>query len=73
MTKSLYSFSVREHSYHYDSYDTKYETLKYTRLKECNDCPLAKEGLCQQAYKMKITTNLRKDTAPYKSDYFNFL
>lgn len=31
---------VREHSYRYDSYDPKYETLKYTRPKECKDCPL---------------------------------
>src|SRR5699024_4929670 len=31
----------REHSYRYDSYDSKYETLKYTNPKECLDCPLA--------------------------------
>src|SRR5699024_576929 len=37
----------REHSYRYDSYDAKYETLKYTRPKECKDCPLANEGICQ--------------------------
>src|SRR5690606_28168032 len=33
----------REHSYRYDSFDPKYETLKYTRPKECKDCPLANE------------------------------
>jgi transposase len=55
---------VREHSYRYDSFDTKYETLKYTRPKECKDCPLANEGLCQKVYKMRITTDLRKYTAP---------
>jgi transposase len=55
---------VREHSYRYDSYDTKYETLKYTRPKECKDCPLANDGLCQKVYKVKITTDLRKYTAP---------
>lgn len=54
----------REHSYHYDSFDKKYETLKYTRPKECKDCPLAHEGLCQKVYKVKITTDLRKYTAP---------
>ncbi|WBX79044.1 MULTISPECIES: IS1182 family transposase [Virgibacillus] len=54
----------REHSYRYDSFDTKYETLKYTRPKECKDCPLATEGLCQKIYKVKITTNLRRYTAP---------
>lgn len=55
---------VREHSYRYDSYDPKYETLKYIRPKECKDCPLAHDSLCQKVYKMKITTDLRKYTAP---------
>ena len=54
----------REHSYRYDSYDSKYETLKYTKPKECKDCPLANEGLCQKIYKVKITTDLRRYTAP---------
>lgn len=55
---------VREHSYRYDSYDVKYETLKYTHPKECSDCPLAQEGLCQKVFKMKITKDLRRYTAP---------
>lgn len=55
---------VREHSYRYDSYDSKYETLKYVRPKECDHCPLAKDTLCQKVYKMKISTDLRKYTAP---------
>ncbi|GIO40235.1 transposase [Paenibacillus faecis] len=55
---------VREHSYRYDSYDTKYETLKYVRPKECESCPLAQDSLCQKVYKMKITSDLRKYTAP---------
>ena len=54
----------REHSYLYDSFDAKYETLKYTRPKECHDCPLANEGICQKVYKVKITTDLRRYTAP---------
>ena len=54
----------REHSYRYDSFDAKYETLKYTRPKECKDCPLASEGICQKVFKMKITTDLRKYSAP---------
>ena len=54
----------REHSYRYDSYDAKYETLKYTSPKECKDCPLANEGICQTVFKMKITTDLRRYTAP---------
>ncbi|CAM3718645.1 IS1182 family transposase [Marinicrinis lubricantis] len=55
---------VREHSYRYDSYDPKYETLKYVRPKECESCPLAHDTLCQKVYKMKITTDLRKYAAP---------
>ncbi len=54
----------REHSYRYDSYDAKYKTLKYTQPKECIDCPLAQEGICQRVFKMKITKDLRKYTAP---------
>ncbi|WP_156857301.1 transposase, partial [Oceanobacillus sp. AG] len=54
----------REHSYRYDSFDAKYETLKYTSPKECRECPLANEGTCQKVYKMKITKDLRKYTAP---------
>jgi transposase len=55
---------VREHSYRYDSYDAKVETLKYVRPKECESCPLAHDSLCQKVYKIKITTDLRKYTAP---------
>lgn len=55
---------VREHSYRYDSYDPKYETLKYVSPRECKGCPLAQDSLCQKVYKMKITTDLRKYTAP---------
>ncbi len=55
---------VREHSYRYDSYDSTYETLKYTRPKECKGCPLAQDTLCQKVYKVKITTDLRRYTAP---------
>lgn len=54
----------REHSYRYDSFDAKYETLKYTKPKECSDCPLVNEGICQKVYKVKITTDLRKYSAP---------
>src|SRR5690625_3083079 len=54
----------REHSYRYDSFDAKYETLKYTSPKECSECPLATEGICQKVYKVKITQDLRKYTAP---------
>ncbi|MBP1997102.1 transposase [Paenibacillus eucommiae] len=55
---------VREHSYRYDSYDSKYETIKYVRPKECETCPLTHDSLCQKIFKMKITTDLRKYSAP---------
>ncbi|SIT00154.1 IS5/IS1182 family transposase [Salimicrobium salexigens] len=55
---------VREHSYRYDSYDETYDTLKYTAPKECNECPLQYEGVCQKVYKIKRTQNLRKYSAP---------
>ena len=58
------STCVREHSYRYDSYDSKYETLKYVRPQQCQSCPLAQDSLCQKVYKMKITSDLRKYTAP---------
>jgi len=55
---------VREHSYRYDSFDAKYQTLKYTRPHECRDCPLAADTLCQKVYKIKKETNLRRYSAP---------
>ena len=42
-----------------------YLTLcRHTRPKECKDCPLANESICQKVYKVKIITDLRKYTAP---------
>jgi transposase len=55
---------VREHSYRYDSYDPKHQTLKYTRPKECWGCPLAEDTLCQKVYKVNITNDLRRYSAP---------
>lgn len=54
----------REHSYRYDSFDSKYQTLKYTQPLECKDCPLLNQGQCQKVYKVRIKTDLRKYTAP---------
>ncbi|MDQ0341056.1 hypothetical protein J2S00_003900, partial [Caldalkalibacillus uzonensis] len=45
-------------------FDSKYQTLKFTRPKECKDCPLAHDSLCQKVYKIRITTDLRRYTAP---------
>lgn len=55
---------LREHSYRYDSFDAKYETLKYTKPKEYIDRLLANEGICQKVYKVKITQDLKEYTAP---------
>lgn len=55
---------VREHSYHYDSFDEKYQTLKYTQPLECKTCPLANDSLCQKVYKIKMETDVRKYSAP---------
>lgn len=55
---------VREHSYRYDSYDAKYETLKYSRPKECATCPLKDDSLCQKIFKIKRSVDLRKYTSP---------
>ncbi len=53
---------VRKHSYRYNSYDKKNQSLKYVRSKEC--APLAKDSLCQKVYKVRIQTDLRRYTAP---------
>ena len=55
---------VRENAYRYDSYDAKYETLKYSRPKECATCPLKNDSLCQKVYKIKRSVDLRKYTSP---------
>ena len=55
---------VREHSYCYDSFDEKYQTLKYTRPKECATCPLRDDSLCQKVFKIKCETDIRKYTYP---------
>ncbi|MGW8959975.1 transposase [Paenibacillus sp. NPDC055715] len=49
------------HTYRYDSFDAKYETLKYTQPIQCKDCPLSGSG-CQKVFKIRIQTDLRKHT-----------
>jgi transposase len=51
------------HAYRYDSFDAKYETLKYTQPSQCKDCPLLGSG-CQKVFKIRIQTDLRKHTYP---------
>ena len=55
---------VREHSYCYDSFDEKYQALKFTRPKECVTCPLRDDSLCQKVFKIKCETDIRKYTYP---------
>lgn len=55
---------VREHSYCYDSFDEKYQTLKFTRPKDCTTCPLRDDSLCQKVFKIKCETDIRKYTFP---------
>ena len=55
---------VREHSYCYDSFDEKYQTLKFTQPKECTTCPLRDDSLCQKIFKIKCETDIRKYTYP---------
>lgn len=65
---------VLEYSYRYDSFDSKYKTLKYTRPKECATCPLQHDSLCQKTYKIRRSTDIRKYTEPARgSDKWNEL
>jgi len=51
------------HSYRYDSYDSKYKTIKYTQPKECKECPF-NDGECQKVFKKKIDDHPRRYTVP---------
>ncbi|KLU64083.1 transposase DDE domain protein [Desulfosporosinus acididurans] len=52
------------HSYRYDSYDSQYDTLKYTQPKECKECPLKESNQCQKVFKVKVSSDPRKYTVP---------
>lgn len=51
------------HAYRYDSFDAKYETLRYTKPSQCKDCPFSDSG-CQKVFKIRIQTDLRKHAYP---------
>lgn len=54
-----------EHSYQYDSYDSRYGALKYVQPKiHCQNCPLQREGLCQKVIKIKQMNDQRKYNHP---------
>jgi transposase len=58
------------HSYRYDSFDSKYEMIKYTQPKECSSCPF-NDGQCQKVFKKKVDDNPRRYTVPARgSDSF---
>jgi transposase len=57
------------HAYVYDSFDSKYETLKYTRPKECATCPFLDQGECQNVFKIKIESDIRKYTVPARGSH----
>jgi transposase len=52
------------YSYRYDSHDPKYDTVKYTQPKECNECPLRESNTCQKVFKIKVSSDPRKYTVP---------
>lgn len=49
------------HSYQYDSFDPKYETIKYTQPKACSSCPFY-DVECKKKFKKKIDDNPRRYT-----------
>jgi transposase len=57
------------HPYVYDSFDAKYESLKYTRPKECANCPLFEQGEYQSVFKIKVESDVRKYTVPARGSH----
>lgn len=54
-----------EHSYRYDSFDKRYNALKFKRPENhCKNCSLRNEGLCQKVVKIKQANDLRKYAHP---------
>ncbi len=54
-----------EYGYSYDSYDKRYNALKYIRPEaHCRECPLRNEGLCQKVIKIKQETSSRMYNRP---------
>lgn len=55
-----HSTCLLEYSYHYDSFDKRYGTLKFIRPKnQCYTCLLQHEDICQKVIKIKQSTNVR--------------
>lgn len=62
--RSFHMQAVIPYNVRNDSYDEKYDTLKYTRPKECATCPLQHDSLCQKVFKIKCETDRRKYMNP---------
>lgn len=59
-----------EYSYRYDSYDKRYGALKFSRPEmHCRECPLKREGLCQQVIKIKQMNDPRKYNHPARGTF----
>lgn len=53
------------HAYRYESFDPRYEALKFVRPEQkCQSCPFQAEGACQKVRKIKVSINFRKYTVP---------
>lgn len=63
MNQDYTPMCMQGHAYRYDSFDAKYETLRYTQPSQCKDCPLSGSD-CQKVFKIRIKTDLRKHTYP---------
>lgn len=73
MNRDYNPVCTKGHAYRYDSFDSKYETLRYTEPSECKECPLSGSG-GQKIFKVRIKTDLRKHTYPARgSEKFNKL
>lgn len=48
------------YSYVVDSYDATYKTIKYTKPKECSDCPFLKKMECQKVHEIRVKTDIQK-------------
>lgn len=64
-TKEYAPTCFLEYGYNYDSFDTRYNALKFTRpLDKCQSCALFRENLCQKVIKIKQHNDPRKFNHP---------
>lgn len=66
------STCLLEYGYKYDSFDKRYDALKFIKPEtNYRDCPLKHKGLCQKVIKIKQTTDVRpaRETNAWKRLY----